>query len=130
MSTKVYCSFYTRSFDVVVLSCVQQGMVPPTRQCADACGIIRHSIFVSTPYHSSATCATSPDLSPCDIFLFPRLKRALKVHRYADIQAIQTAVTNQLFSIPESALLDCFEDFQKSWKRCIHARGSYFKRDP
>jgi hypothetical protein len=34
-----------------------------------------------------------PDLSPCDFYFFSRLKRALKGHRFADIQAIQRAVT-------------------------------------
>jgi hypothetical protein len=42
----------------------------------------------------------SPDLSPCDFFLFPRLQRVLKDHRYAENQVIQMAVTKQLRSIP------------------------------
>ena len=42
----------------------------------------------------------SPDLSPCDFFLFPRLQRTLKGHRYADIWVIPMAVTKQLCSIP------------------------------
>jgi len=39
-----------------------------------------------------------PDLSPCDFFFFSRLKRELKDHRFADIEAIQTTMTKQLCS--------------------------------
>jgi histone-lysine N-methyltransferase SETMAR len=69
----------------------------------------------------------SPDLSPCDIFLFPQLKRAMKDHHYADIQAIKTAVTEQLHSIPESAFQSCFNNLKKCWQWCIDAGGDYFE---
>ena len=42
----------------------------------------------------------SPDLSPCDYFLFPRLKTKMKRAFYDDIPAIQTAVTEVLKKIP------------------------------
>jgi transposase len=31
----------------------------------------------------------SPDLAPCDFWLFPKLKTTLKVHRFSDIADIQ-----------------------------------------
>ena len=42
----------------------------------------------------------SPDLSPCDYFLFPKLKTKLKGAFYDDIPAIQAAVTEVLKNIP------------------------------
>ncbi|KAG5316889.1 MOS1T transposase, partial [Acromyrmex insinuator] len=33
----------------------------------------------------------SPDLAPCDFFLFPKLKRPMKGRRYATIEEIKTA---------------------------------------
>ena len=38
----------------------------------------------------------SPDLSPCDYFLFPKLKLPLKVRLFEDVQGIQAAVTSSL----------------------------------
>jgi len=35
----------------------------------------------------------SPDLSPCDYFLFPKLKLPLKGRLFEDVQNIQGAVT-------------------------------------
>ena len=35
----------------------------------------------------------SPDLAPCDLFLFPKLKEVIKGTRFQDSEAIKTAVT-------------------------------------
>ena len=39
----------------------------------------------------------SPDLAPCDFFLFPKLKGVIKGTRFQDSKAITTAVTKELF---------------------------------
>jgi hypothetical protein len=70
-----------------------------------------------------------PQISHLVPFLFPRLKRAMKDHRYAEIQAIKTAMTEQLHSIPESAFRNCFSGLQKCWQQCICAGGDYFEGD-
>jgi hypothetical protein len=71
----------------------------------------------------------SPDLAPCNIFLFPKIKLRLKEHRFdttEDIHAEMQEVINTL----------TFENFQgciKSWEtrrdRCIHAQRGYFEGD-
>ena len=38
----------------------------------------------------------SPDLAPCDFFLFPKLKGVIKGTRFQDLKAITTAVTKEL----------------------------------
>ncbi|GFW00323.1 putative transposase [Trichonephila clavipes] len=42
----------------------------------------------------------SPDLSPCDFFLVPKLKNHLKGHHFGTLESIQTAVTDLLKAIP------------------------------
>jgi hypothetical protein len=101
-------------------------VLPPTQQCAASYNIIRQIILVTTSNHSVSSCAIFPRFILRFFFLFPRLKRALKGHRHADIQTIQTAMTIQLCSIRESNFQDCFKDFQKRWKRWIDAGWSYF----
>ena len=44
----------------------------------------------------------SPDLSPCDYFLFPKLKTAMKEAFYNDVPTIQAAVTQVLKNIPKT----------------------------
>ena len=46
--------------------------------------------------------ADSPDLSPCDYFLFPKLKTAMKGAFYDDVPTIQAAVTQVLKNIPKT----------------------------
>jgi hypothetical protein len=61
----------------------------------------------------------SPDLSLCDFFLFPRLKKMLKGRRDENIEAIQSAVTMELTGIPKEAFSSCFQDLQTRWQQCI-----------
>jgi transposase len=44
----------------------------------------------------------SPDLSPCDFFLFPKLKFHLKGCHFGTVENIEKAVTDQLKAIPVS----------------------------
>ena len=42
----------------------------------------------------------SPELAPCDFWLFPKLKSALKGQRFADLSDIQRNVKTLLRGIP------------------------------
>jgi hypothetical protein len=43
----------------------------------------------------------SPDLAPCDFWLFPKLKNALREQRFADIPDTQSNMATLLRGIPE-----------------------------
>ena len=45
----------------------------------------------------------SPDLSPCDFFLFPRLKNHLKERHFGTVDNIQKRLTDELNGIPAEA---------------------------
>jgi hypothetical protein len=51
----------------------------------------------------------SPHLTPCDFWLFPKFKTALKGHRFSDINDIQRHATTILKDIPEEVFQKCFE---------------------
>jgi len=51
----------------------------------------------------------SPDLSPCDFFLFPKLKKFISCRRYRSRQAIGYAVYQFLKSVPK-------KDYENSFK--------------
>ena len=50
----------------------------------------------------------SPDLTPPDFFLFPRLKSRLKGQHFGTVKNVQAALTNALKGIP-------VQDFQASY---------------
>ena len=67
----------------------------------------------------------SPDLSPLDFFLFPKLKSTLKGCHFDTNDKIQKNLTNELFAIPKEA----FQSWQKRWGRCDASEGNYFEGD-
>ena len=71
----------------------------------------------------------SPDLSPCDFFLFPQLKKTMKVRRFDDIEEVQANATRQIRVITKSDFQRCFRQWQEGWNKCIEAKGDYFEGD-
>lgn len=69
----------------------------------------------------------SPDLAPCDFWLFPRLKSVLKGTHFASMEEIKATVTRELRSINESDFAQCFRGWQTRMQRCIDSRGDYFE---
>ena len=51
----------------------------------------------------------SPDLAPCDLFLFPRMKKVLKRKRFAYMEEAKKNTTEALKDITLQELQECFE---------------------
>ena len=71
----------------------------------------------------------SPDLAPCDFWLFPKLKSPLKGRRFADLSDIQRNVKTLLRGIPENDFQDCFRQWHHRLTKCIASQGEYFEGD-
>lgn len=72
----------------------------------------------------------SPDLSPPDYFLFPKLKMELKGNNFPDIEIILEAVTEKLKNIRKIDFWRAIEkllDRTRCCKRCIVCNGDYFE---
>ena len=67
----------------------------------------------------------SPDLSPCDLFLFPRLKNHLKVLHFGTLDNIQKSVTDK--NIRTEAFQYCYEQWKQRHRRYVAAQGNYFE---
>ncbi|UYV80288.1 hypothetical protein LAZ67_18002305 [Cordylochernes scorpioides] len=65
----------------------------------------------------------SPDLAPCDFFLFPRLKREMKGKHWETVENIQHHVTTFLRSIPVEEFQGAFQAWQTRLRKCIDAGG-------
>jgi hypothetical protein len=71
----------------------------------------------------------TPDLPPCDFWLFPKLKTALKGHRFSDIAYIEGHATTVLQSVPEEEFQKCFEQCKNRLTKFIGAQGDHFDGD-
>ena len=66
-------------------------------------------------------------LNPCDFFLFPQLKRTMKVFRFDYIEDIQANATRQLRTITKIDYHMCFRQWQERLNKCVQAQGHYLE---
>ena len=71
----------------------------------------------------------SAGLSPCDFFLFPRLKNHLKGRYFGTLDNIQKSVIDELNGIPAEAFQHCYEQWKQRLRRCVAAQGNCFEGD-
>ena len=69
----------------------------------------------------------SPDMAPCDLWLFPRLKEVLRGSRFEDLEDVQRNVTKVLRSIPNEEFQRCTHSWFQRLKRCVESNGDYFE---
>ena len=69
----------------------------------------------------------SPDLSPCDFWLLPRLKEMLAGHCFESRCGIGSAVYQCLQHIPKEDYRAAFWKWVDWCKMCVEAEGAYFE---
>ncbi len=69
----------------------------------------------------------SPNLAPCDFFLFPRLKNELRGRRFANLDLLKAAVRSTLRKIPPADYRDSILSMPVRWMKCVKAEGKYFE---
>jgi hypothetical protein len=94
--------------------------------------------LLMTPSSGSSGPKIDNEIGPCTIFArfdpvrllaIPKLKTALKGHRFSNIADIQGHATTILQSIPEEEFQKCFEQWKNRLSKCIGAQGDYFEGD-
>jgi hypothetical protein len=68
----------------------------------------------------------SPDLSPPDYFLVPKLKMMLKGLHFADVAEIQETVTDKLKKV-QKEFSAAFYKLYNPANACIYSSGAYFE---
>ena len=91
---------------------------------------VHNSIFV-TDYLTKMGISTvpqppySPDLTPCDFWLFPKLTGC----RYETIEEMKEAVTKVIDTLTQEDFDGAFQKVLERYSKCIAAGGDYFERD-
>ena len=67
----------------------------------------------------------SPDLAPCDFWLFPKLRGC----RYETIEEMKEAVTKVIDTLTEEDFHGAFQKLLERYNKCIAAGGDYFEGD-
>ena len=67
----------------------------------------------------------SPDLSPSDFWLFPKLRGC----RYETIEEMKEAVTKVVDTLTQEDFYGAFQKLLERYNKCIAAGGDYFEGD-
>ena len=67
----------------------------------------------------------SPDLAPCDFWLFSMLRGC----RYETIEEMKEAVTKVIDTLTQEDFHRAFQKVLELYNKCIAAGGDYFKGD-
>lgn len=70
----------------------------------------------------------SPDMMPNDFWLYPRLKKPLKGHRFRTLNELEDAVRDEIGRITCEEYHHCMlTHWPTRWRRCLAAQGTYFE---
>ena len=69
----------------------------------------------------------SPDLSPCDFFLFSAIKEELRGRRFQTEEEINTAWKASINRLDSDAIERGIARLPKLWEKCVAAHGAYFE---
>ena len=67
----------------------------------------------------------SPDLTPCDFWLFPKLRAC----RYESIEVMKEPVTKVIDMLTQEDVHWAFQKLLERYKKCIGAGGDHFEGD-
>ena len=67
----------------------------------------------------------SPDLAPCDFWLFPKLRGS----RYETIEEMKEAVMKAIDTLTQEEFHGAFQKLLERYNKCITAKGDYFEGD-
>lgn len=70
----------------------------------------------------------SPDLSPCDFFLFPTIKNKMRGLRFDSAEAAVQTYENLVSEVTPEQWAKCFQDWFHRMQKCIDCHGEYFEK--
>ena len=121
---------YTDQFTCYIGTWTNQRMVrsPPLHDNASShkCEVVK-SFLASEKEKVLNHPPYSPDLSPCDFFLFPRLKKMLSGNKYMSRSSLGSAIYQCLKQTPKEDYLSAFRDWLKRLQKCVSVKGGYFE---
>jgi len=69
----------------------------------------------------------SPDMSPPDFDLFPKLKEPMCGHRFSSPEEVSAAVTRAIRGLKKNGILNGIANLLKRWDAVIEKQGDYIE---
>ena len=69
--------------------------------------------------------ARSPDLNPCDFFLWGYLKSKVYSNRPQSIEELKDAIRQEIASIPHEMIRRVIDNFRERLQQCVDNNGSH-----
>jgi hypothetical protein len=69
----------------------------------------------------------SPDITPCDLLIFQKLKTGLKGQHFESKKDIQQSVTQVLNDAQQNTFQQCYKQWQHRWNTFVQAQGMCFE---
>ena len=106
-------------------STLQIGSVAfPPGQCTSPQLHPCHCIF-DQDGHQDSSPPYSPDLAPCDFWLFPKLRGC----GYETVEEMKEVVTKVIDTLTQEDFHGAFQKLLERYNKCIAAEGDYFEGD-
>jgi len=65
----------------------------------------------------------TPDLAPCDFFLFPNLKKSLAGQKFASNEEVVAATEAYFADLKKTYFSDRLKKWEHRWVKCIELKG-------
>jgi hypothetical protein len=103
------------------------GVVASPRQRASAQSLEFETVFNQKQRDPASSPAIFTQSRSVRLLLFPRIKKVLKVKRFADVYEAKKKTTEALKCITLQEFQDFFEKWKTRLDRCIVSNGQYFE---
>lgn len=70
----------------------------------------------------------SPDLAPCDFFLFPKIKDKMRGITFLSSDEAVEYYKNLVSTVSQEEWHHCFKVWFHRMKKCIDVKGEYFEK--
>ena len=70
----------------------------------------------------------SPDLVPCDFFLFPKLKKSLAGQKFELNEEVIATKEAYFADLEKTYFSDGLKKFEHIWVKCIELKGDYVEK--
>jgi histone-lysine N-methyltransferase SETMAR len=71
----------------------------------------------------------SPNLSPREFYLLPKLKSRVKGYHFLTLDSVQKSVPDSIKTLTEADLQSCYEAWKIRCAKCVASEGCYFEED-
>ena len=69
----------------------------------------------------------SPDLNPCDYYLWGRLQSLVNTSRFDSVDQLKVAISSAWSALDNAEVVKACESFQKRLRQCVDKDGRYFE---